>query len=105
MKQIIFVQTDEFDWLPRKTKFAGKKIISSEAISGMKLKLCRNIHNISLYKNYVLLLLLIYFGCYGNFKFPLTCNGKNENWHLLLSHCRYLGGKIRNAYLVVFYQT
>ena len=25
--------------------------------------------------------LLMYFGCYGNFKFPLTCNGKNENRH------------------------
>ena len=32
----------------------------------------------------------MYFGCYGNFKFPLTFNGKNENWHLLLSHCRFL---------------
>ena len=34
-------------------KFAKKKIISSEAIRGMKLKLCRNVHNISLYKTYV----------------------------------------------------
>ena len=25
-----------------------------------------------------LLLLLIYFGCYGNLEFPLTYNGKNE---------------------------
>ena len=29
------------------------KIIFSEAIRGMKLKLCRNVHNISLYKSYV----------------------------------------------------
>ena len=29
------------------------KIIFSEAISGMKLKLCRNVHNIGLYKSYV----------------------------------------------------
>ena len=29
------------------------KSSSSEAIRGMKLKLCRNVHNISLYKNYV----------------------------------------------------
>ena len=29
--------------------------------------------------------------CYGNLKFPLTCNGENENWHLLLSYCRYFG--------------
>ena len=36
-------------------KFAKKysKILSSEAIRGMKLKLCRNVHNISLYKKYV----------------------------------------------------
>ena len=36
-------------------KFAKKysKIISSEAIRGMKLKLHRKVHNISLYKNYV----------------------------------------------------
>ena len=34
-----------------KAKFAKKysKIISSEAIRGMKLKLCRNVHNIMLY--------------------------------------------------------
>ena len=29
------------------------------------------------------------FGCYGNFKFPLSYNGKSENWDLLLSHCKY----------------
>ena len=28
------------------------------------------------------------FRCYGNLKFPLTYNGKSENWHLLLTHCR-----------------
>ena len=27
--------------------------------------------------------------CYGNIQLPLTYNGKNENWHLLLCHCRY----------------
>ena len=27
--------------------------------------------------------------CYSNLKFPLTYNGKSENLHLLLSHCRY----------------
>ena len=36
-----------------------------------------------------LLPLLMYFRCYGNLKFPLTYNGKSENWLLLLSHCRY----------------
>ena len=36
----------------RKAKLEKKysKIISSEAIRGIKLKLCRNVHNISLYK-------------------------------------------------------
>ena len=29
----------------------------------------------------------MYFRCYGNLKFPLTYNGKSENWYLLLSHC------------------
>ena len=39
----------------QKEKFAKKysKIISSEVITGMKLKLCRNVHNISLYKSFV----------------------------------------------------
>ena len=50
-------------------------IISSEAIRGMKLKLCRNVHNICLYKS--LLPLLMCFCCYGNLKL------KN---HLLRSH-------------------
>ena len=36
-----------------------------------------------------LLPLLKHFGCYGNWKFPLTYNKKSENWYLLLSHCRY----------------
>ena len=39
----------------RNAKFAKKysKIISSEAIRGIKLKLCINVHSISLYKKYV----------------------------------------------------
>ena len=56
-------------------------IIYSEAIRWIKLKRCRNIHSISLYKNDVLLPLLIYFRCYGNLTFPLTYNEKSENWH------------------------
>ena len=40
-------------------------------------------------KNCFLLLLLMYFSCYGNIKFSLTYNGKSENWHLLPFHCRY----------------
>ena len=82
----------------RKAKFAGK-ITTSDAIRGMKLKLCRNIHSISLYKHYVLLTLLMCFRCYGNLKFPLTCNGKNENWHSLLSRCIYFGKKFQKCSL------
>ena len=70
------------------------KIISSEAIRGMKLKLCRSVHNISLYKLFsfcfvFLLPLLVCFLCYGSLKFPLTYNKKSESRSLLLSHCRY----------------
>ena len=49
-----FVQIAEFDWLP--DKFAKIFKISSEAIRRMKLKLCRNVHNICFYKGYVFLL-------------------------------------------------
>ena len=35
------------------------------------------------------LLLLKSSGLYDNFKLPLTCNGKIEKWHLLVSHCIY----------------
>ena len=75
----------------RKDKFAKKysKLISPEAIMGVQLKLCRNLHNISRYKTCLLLLLLMCFRCYGNLKFPLTYNEKSESRSLLLSHCRY----------------
>ena len=74
-------------------KFAKKysKIISLEALRGMKLKVCRNVHNISLYKNYVFYFhcSCLGFHCYGNLNFPLTCNEKSGSRSLLLSHCRY----------------
>ena len=54
------------------------KINSSEAVWGIKLKLCRIVSNISLYNTTVLLPLLKHFGCYGNLKFPLTYNEKTE---------------------------
>ena len=73
----------------RKDKFAKTywKIISSEAVRRMKLKRCRNVHNISLFV--FLLPLLMWFRCYGNLNFPLTYNEKSESRSLLLSHCRY----------------
>ena len=56
-----------------KLNFRNKysKIFFSEAIRGMKLKLYTNVYDISLYINYVfLLLLLMCFRCYDNLKFP-----------------------------------
>ena len=77
----------------RKLKFEKKKkykkVISSEAIRGIKLKFYRHVYSISLYKNGVLLPLLMRFCCYGNLKFPLTYKGETENWPLLLCYCRY----------------
>ena len=73
----------------RKDIFAKKysKIISSETIRGMELKLCRNVHNISLYKDGAFLLpLLMCFCYYGNLNFLLTYNEKPESGSLLLSH-------------------
>ena len=50
------------------------KIVFSEAIRGMKLKLFRNVHNISLYKN--LLPLLMCFRRYGNLNVHSVLIGK-----------------------------
>ena len=60
------------------------KIFFSEAMRGMKLKLCINVHGISLYINYIFYCRCFY--CYGNLKFPYTCtyDGKSGNWHLFL---------------------
>ena len=85
----------------RKAKFSKKKkknqkSFFSEAIRGMKLKLCINVHDISLYINcifyfFILMSLPMFFRCYGNSNFPYTCsyNGKSGNWHLFLCYCRY----------------
>ena len=75
-----FFQTAEFDWfrglVAMATKMLNlrkniKKIISSEAIRGMKLKLYRNVHNMCLYKKNVFLLHLLMCIClYGNLTVP-----------------------------------
>ena len=66
-----------------------KNIRKSEAIRGMKLKLCRNVLNISLYKMF-----FCFFYCRCSMLsllwFPLTYNEKSESRSLLLSHCRYM---------------
>ena len=91
----------------RNAKFVEKKSkpVSSKTISGMKLELCRNVHNISLYKIIFLLLLLICLHCYGNLKFPLSYNGKNETCHSLLNLGRYFDKSLLNFYVpwVVLY--
>ena len=51
-----FVQIAEFDWLPWQYKgLIFEKILKnlSETVRGMKLKLCIHVHDISLYINYV----------------------------------------------------
>ena len=75
------------------------KILFSEAIMGMKLKLCRNANNNNLYKKCVLLPLLMDFRCYGNLKFPLSYNRKSESRPLLLTHCRYVDKGFREMFL------
>ena len=56
-KHIIFVDTSHFDWLSWQPKGWNckkySKINSSKAIWGIKLKLCRIVHNISLYENII----------------------------------------------------
>ena len=68
----------------RKAKFWKKysKIFFSEALRGMELKFCINVHDISFYINNIFLLSLpMCFRCYGNLKFPHTYKGKSGNWH------------------------
>ena len=51
-----FVQIADFDWLMATKRLnVWKKYskIFSEAIKGMKLKLCINVHDISLYINFI----------------------------------------------------
>ena len=82
-----------FGWLPwqPKGKIWGKNIQKStpEAVWGIKLKFAELFLTLTSTKRLFLLLLLKLFGCYGNLKFPVTYNRKNDNWDLLLSHCRY----------------
>ena len=76
------------------------KILFSEAIKGMKLKLCINVYDISLYINcFFLLLLLLCFRCYGKLKFPYIYNGKREGRPLLLSDYRYFDESLTVMFL------
>ena len=100
-----FVPTAEFDCIGchgnRKSKFANKfsKIISTETIVGLKLKLCRNVHNISLFKSTFLVNVALVFPLLWQLSFHLTYNGKRENWPLLQSHFRYFDKSFTEMFL------
>ena len=50
---------------------------------GKDLKLCRNVHNVRLYTNDVLLPLFMCFRCRGNLNVSFTyINGKSEIWYI-----------------------
>ena len=77
-----------------------KKIISSEAVNGTKLKPSRNVKALASTKTaFFLFSLLVHFRCYGNLKFPLTYNGESEKWPLLLSNCRYSDKHLADLFL------
>ena len=67
-----------------KAKFAHTKIISSEAIMGIKLKLCRIVHNIRLYKSCFLLPLRMYFRYYGNLHWHIRGKVKVDIYYYLI---------------------
>ena len=76
-------------------KNKNKKIISSEAIRGIKLKLCRNLHNINRYKNGVFYCRCSCFHCY----ISIDLQAKIENWLLLLTHCSYFDTSFTEIFL------
>ena len=75
----------------RKDKFMKKysKIISSEAIRGMKLKLCGIVHNISLYKSVFVIAIAHVLSLLWQLKVSIDLYEKSESRSLLLSHCSY----------------
>ena len=108
----IWILSKPLNWVGchgnRKAKFANKfsKTISSEAIrwgggrgGGVKLKLCRTVNNISLYKRDISFLCWLCFRCYGNIKFPFSFNGKSENLPLLISQSRYFDKSFTELFL------
>ena len=90
-------------------KFAKQstKIISSEALRGMKMKFCSNAHNISFNKKCVFFFFFFFFFLpllmcsrwYGNIRFPLTYNWKSESRPLLPSHFRYFDKTFTEIFL------
>ena len=89
----------------RKAKFSKKKSIQksffSETIRGMKLKLCINVHDISLYINCIFIVVAHVLSLLWQLKFPYTCtyNGTSGNWHLFLCYCRYFDKSFTEMFL------
>ena len=84
----------KFDWLPwqPKGKLCEKNIKKStpqEMCGGYSWNFAELSQIFASTKDCILLPLLKHFGCYGNLKFLLACNGKSESWDLLLSHSKY----------------
>ena len=107
---MIFLPSAHFDSLPwePKCKKCRKnifKIIFSETIWNIGLRLCRNILCISLYKFCVLLLLLKNSGCYGNLNLPWIYNGKIEKKAFIVKPLQIFWQNFyRNVPWVVLYQ-
>ena len=60
-------------------------INSSEALRAIKLKLCKYVHSISLFKSIILLSLLMHFGSYGNLCFHRLIVGKIKTGFIAVS--------------------
>ena len=77
------------DMATKKAKFTKKnKNLLLRSHRRMKLKLCRNVHNISLHINCVFVAVAQVLFYYGNLKFPLTHNGKSVSVPLFLPYYR-----------------
>ena len=93
MLQMNFILIPYFYWLlgPLKGQiFERKKIFSSETVCYMKLILCIHVPGISLYKEYFWFQSDKNSGCYGNFQFADTYNGKSRKLLFLQYHFGYL---------------
>ena len=107
----IVMATERLNFRKKKSK-----IFLSEAVRGMKLSICINVHDICLYINWFFFFFFFFFFflslskcfcCYDKLKFPYTCtyNGKRGNWHLFLCYCRYFDKYFTDMFFgVVLYQ-
>ena len=75
------------------------EIISSEAMRGMNLKLCRNVHNISLYKSYVFYCRCSCAFVAMEFKVSMDLYGKNKIRSIFVSNYRYFDKRFTEFFL------